>query len=418
MAEPQETSTVIVLTTTQVPYVCHIPTILSCPNGITYRFRYQNKWLHEQILSCSSDDLREHDGLLYIRDDTSQLGLCYPLRRFKILWKDDKKVMSFFNFKMGSIVRYQRFQDGREHHSSTPEDNSKTSWQNVLEEYSKKSKRGIVLPPLDAIAVPGDGEPPILTDQELHNSLKADNYVWLDMRDIFAPARELTEDTDNENDKWSVLMSTLSLIDPLRNTCFWRILRLSELRNEKKTFPPTLIAKSDKFGLNTYGYKIDFDKTCSISICQLIPRVFAKENFEGNPFDINLRSSDPDIDQIISSEIIDGNYDTFELFFRFHRRASRKVCLLRVENSQQIEDSASTMPRTVLPISVNVPKRRTAFRSLFFVFLGLIPFVGTILDAMLGPAPRPSMEIGVSAITLGLSLLFGHLGGWLFSDTR
>lgn len=449
MSRNQTQPTVIMLTTTHIPYVHHIPPILSCPNGIPYRFRYHNELLHDQILKSESDKLYLYNGILYIRDNESELKLCYPLRRFKILWKDDRKVASFFYLKMGDLIKYREV--GRESQNASHGMNNDISWENVQKEYSEKAKQAKPLPCLSTIVIPAKGEPPILTDQQLRNAksyvtntkysnglgslAKEDKYMWLDTREIFSWPGKISGDADNENDKWSVLMSALSLINTLSNMCFWRILRLSELRNEKKTFRPTRIAKSDKSGFYTHGYEIDVDKTCSVRILQIIPKVFMKKSFEGRQFDINVEYSDPNIKPVLGREIIDGTYDEFEVSFGFRREASGKVCLLRVictqpqpESSEigtdstaslnctpirgeRKEDIAPTIPPTILPIRVVVPIKYKVFFGLSLVFACLAVLGGTILRAIFGSSLGEEWVVALQGVMFLLALLLFSLAG-------
>jgi hypothetical protein len=154
-----EKENIVMLTTTTEPYLFHIPTILSCPNGIAYRFRYQNKHLHEQVKNSKSDYLRGYNGVLYLRDNSSELKLCYPIRRFRILWKEDEKVVSFFNLEMGNIINYENIETIKDRLGETYPDNMKTSWQNLCAEYSAQERGRIVLLPQYKLALPVEKEP-------------------------------------------------------------------------------------------------------------------------------------------------------------------------------------------------------------------------------------------------------------------
>ena len=427
MSQGQEKEAVIMLTTTTEPYVFHIPAILSCPNGIVYRFRYQENWLHEQVVNSGSEYLRKCTGLLYLRDNESESKLCYPVRCFRILWKENAGIITFFGLEMGDIIQYKCIDTVEENvHAGS----MKTSLRNISSEYSAQKTKGTTLPFQSRLAVPEDNEPPILTDEELHDCVDADKYVWLDKRGIFSWSGEISEAAEEENTKWSALMPAFSLIHQLRNVCFWRVLKLNRLGSPSETFSPKLIAESDESGLYTHGYEMTTDKPYTLSIRQVIPKAFADEDFQLNQFDINLENSDPYIEPLISREVIDGTYDMFDLSFRFHGEAARKVCLLRIKCTQPLNVQKSkenkgganlspSIPPTILPIRVRLPRRYQWFRGLAIFTAFLIPFVQSILRGILElTTPEgvqvtvpPSLELGVPIALLLLVFLFGWIGG-------
>lgn len=396
--------TVIMLTTTTEPYVFHIPTILSCPNRITYRFRYRNTWLDQRVQNSKSDYLRKCNGLLYLRDNASELKLCYPIRRFKILWKEDRAVVSFFNLEMADIIRYDFVRGTKANNRS---------WQNLSVEYSTQLEKNKRLPSRDVITVPTENQPPILTDTELHCGINPEKYVWLDKRDIFSWSGEVSHAEDEENQKWATLMPTFFLVRSLRNICFWRILQLRELGNGRRVYVPTQTAKSDTSGLHTRGYEIDVGKDCAASICQTIPKAFADEAFEMPEFDINLGNSDLGIQPVVSREVIDGTYDSFELSFRLGEEASRKLCRLRIKCTQSLGSMIQALPPTILPIKVTVPLRYPIFRLLAGILIFFVPFVGVILRNIFAAFELlvpTSLEIGVPAVLVFLALIFARSG--------
>lgn len=430
MPESQEEATVVMLTTTTEPYVFHIPTILSCPNGITYRFRYQNRLLDSQVVNIDESNLRSIGGVLYLRDNKSELKLCYPIRRFKILWKEDETVISFFNLEMSDIIQYECIETVRERLQDTYPDSIAISHRNLCAEYSAQEGERITLPPQSKLALPVEKEPPIFTDEELRGAIDVEKYVWLDKRSIFHWSGEASETADEENNKWSTLMPTLSLIHRLRNVCFWRISGLSRLGQPKEIFSPQLIAKSDESGLHTHGYTITADRACSLSIRQVIPKAFADESFEMNQFEVSLKDSDPYIEPLTSQEVIDGTYDRFDLSFRFLGDAVGKTCLLRIKCTQPLDiqqgkkntglaNWESSIPPTILPIRVRLPRRYPWFRGLTFFTAFLIPFLQPILKRIYQLATPegaqitvpPSLEIGIPVALLLLTFLFGWLGG-------
>jgi hypothetical protein len=396
--------TIIMLTTTNEPYLFHIPTILSCPNRITYRFRYRNTWLGQEVQNSESDYLRKCNGVLYLRDSTSKSGLCYPIRRFKVLWKEDRGVVTFFNLEMGDIIAYNLAKDS---------ESSTKSWQNLNMEYSRQLEENKCLPPLDVIPVPANNQPPILTDTELHDGIAPEKYVWLDKRAIFAWSGQVSDAEAEESQKWGAIIPIFSLISSLRNICFWRILRLSDLGKRKSEYVPTQITELDTSGLHTRGYKIDVGRDCSTSICQIIPKTFAGEGFEMQQFDINLENSDPGIQQVVPREVIDGTYDTFELSFRLKEEASRKLCRLRIQCTQSLGDRGQRLPPTILPIKVTVPLRYPVFRLLAAIVILFVPFVTVVLrsiyTAFEATVPT-SIEIGVPAALLVLAFTLARLG--------
>lgn len=425
MIARQKSQNLIVLTTTRAPYIFHIPPILSCPNKITYRFRYQNIWLHEDILKDTIDHLRSCNGLLYFRDNSSELKLCYPIRRFKLLWKDDAGVISFFNFQMADIIKYEHKTHYGSDIAELIDKESDKSLQYIYKEYLRLKNEGIPVPFPETIAAPVENEPPILTDEELHQSIDMNKYVWLDDRDDFQWSGKISKDEKNENANWLKLVSALSMVNPIRNMCFWRVVRLRESTSEKTIFTPHRISKSDNFGLHTWGYNIDIDKSCSMQISQIIPKTFTGKSFDQKPFDFNIESSDPDIDRLISKETIDGTYDTFELSFRFCGKETEKTCLLRTACTQPLQLSEGIVaetdkdsevyyiPPTILPIHVNIPKRYPAFKWLAIILTFLIPFVSTIIDHIAKAyelQPSISLKIGIPAILLLLALISASFG--------
>ena len=96
----------MMVTTTKVPYLYHVPSIVGTPHGLAYWFRYLKKYLHPSVLSLGQG-INELQGTLYVRDDTSSEQLCYPFRHFEVQYSDLTSTVCFLTLKLGDLVSYE-----------------------------------------------------------------------------------------------------------------------------------------------------------------------------------------------------------------------------------------------------------------------------------------------------------------------
>lgn len=343
----------IMLTTTRIPYVYHIPPILSCPPGIPYWFRYQHAWLEQRVAEAEHNELRDTSGILYLRDNDSRLKLCYPLRRFRVLWHENKHSLSFFYLELGELIRYRAFV--YDHHKNTLEEESlgnEASLANVTQEIQARAESGTPLEKMCRFTAPTLGEPPILKDKQIRanvdlpasdvepmhreEGLSENTYVWLDKRSMFKHNLISPQCVGDENDKWVNQVQALCTVRQLHDVCFWRILSLEQLHKPKRKFTPKKLY-ADESGFHTHGYALPSNRCYGLEICQLIPGVFSGKAPDIDQFTLNIKSSDPGIEPITGSETIDGGYGRYELSFELIPRLSGKTTLVKVSCTQEVE---------------------------------------------------------------------------------
>lgn len=456
----------IMLTTTRIPYVYHIPPILSCPSGIAYWFRYLHAWLAQRVAEAEYNELRDTSGILYLRDNDSRLKLCYPLRRFRVLWHENKHSLSFFYLELGELIQYRAFV--YDHHKNTFEEESlgsEVSLANVTQEIQAQAESGTPLEKMCRFTAPILGQPPILKDKQIRakvdlpafgvepmdreEGLSENTYVWLDKRSMFKHNLISPQCVGDENDKWVSQVQALCTVRQLHNVCFWRILSLEQLHKPKRKFAPQKLF-NDESGFHTHGYALLSNRCYGLEICQLIPGTFSSKAPDTGQFTLHIQSSDPGVEPITGSETIDGGYGRYELSFELIPRLSGKTTLLKVSCTQEVgsepvspaqptstnhsdkqpeaaptkdklvatnqiaENTNKTglIPVSTIPIRIKTRwKKRAIFSLLALTFVIFFVMHCELYKRLSGKEMQSSISDWVKIFSLSLSLAFSGLAG-------
>jgi len=424
----------VMLTTTHVPYVYHIPPILSCETGVPYWFRYQNIGLQNKVSKAKDNELRNLRGILYLRDNESLSKLCFPLRRFRVLWNENRQAVSFFYLEMNDLINYDLlFFDPEKGTLSSECRTNDISHVNLEREFQERSKSNMPFPKLERLAVPAQGEPPILTDRQLRTlrdflapedspnllpkPIDDNAYVWEDYRSMFDQHVEVAPDRNTENNNWVNITRIFSNVKTLEMFVFWRVLRLQQLHRPKKFFLPQKIGKDDSCGFYTHGYSLLSNQAYGLEICQIIPKVFENEVFDMNQFNINIDSSDPGIEQITGREMIDGLYGRYELSFKILPRLSGDMTLLKLSCSQKLpshnsHDASNVIPPTRMPIKIRTRRmKKFLFSILSLLFILMLFFHPYTYKEIFGEEINEVLSNILRTIFLWCGLYFAGVAG-------
>src|SRR5262245_51112690 len=191
-ADAKQTETLLMLTTTSKPYVFNVPTFLERQVGISYWFRYLRTYIDEPLIALG-EKIEKMEGILYFRDDKSPTKLCYPLRRFKVLWVENTPGVWFLNVLLGDIVSYASFAF-KDKLPSVLAEVDERSREMLEKDFQTRIASGMPLPLPGNLALPAIGAPALLTEAALRLSkpnaaAPTDSYLWLARKDYFSESR-------------------------------------------------------------------------------------------------------------------------------------------------------------------------------------------------------------------------------------
>ena len=430
------------MTSTTPPYLFHIPTILSLTDGLPYWFRYQNSYLDETIANAKNNQYKEREGILYLRDNESELKLCYPIRKFTVIWHENDGYFSYFYVRLDSIVTYQEIKISplelqRGNNLQKIDDRNQS---NILNEIIERSKKRKDTPAnFNKTTVPKKHEPHLLTDNEIRfyedlielkqrsSPVDKEKLVWLinesNKKSNNKNINGKNTSENEENRKWSSILRAFLLISAFKKLIFTKINVIKNIQKPKKKYLPKDFReqkqKKDKTTnfntFNTVGYYLEPGSSYSLAISEVVPYVFENENYTFSQSHISIENSDPEIIGINKKEIIDGFYGRYELTFLLKKGWSIHSMLLRVDcigekvslQQQQNNNETYNLPSAIIPIRIpRIYKWRTRITATIITLALVMAYVfhKDIVNLIDAKPPEYTYKI-VEVILLSLTLL-------------
>ncbi len=240
------------VTTTSVPYMYHVPAILGTPTGLPYWFRYLSQYLHPSLRTLPIKDI-PRNGILYFRDNKSARKLCFPIRRFEVLWFEKDETISFLNLRLGARIAYGAVPVSADKSSTDLDENSwhlltehvqnyrvnleADRWNALLEHGATKPamiKRALPR----TIAVPRQGAPQILP----WNQFKAgsdDELLWIgpDERTLRERIAAWFRNRKDDHNRWRNMLPAFAAMEHVNKTPFFYVHAPVSVFSEKTTRP-------------------------------------------------------------------------------------------------------------------------------------------------------------------------------------
>jgi len=361
-SQTQTNEILYLFTSTEYPYYADMLDLLSYPSNTTYRFRYDKKYLADDLQD--EKDLKSLKGttalLIHVHTDKKHVDAPapiiehFPIRKAKILEVKFMGSFVWFEFLLKDWVKY----DGtdKQYHDKMVEkmpDNMKTELTHLV---------------------------------------------------IKAPAIEfckVEEDISKPYDHNDVIISWSNLVTSLINTgkhdksIFTKFLSIEEIEkiNTTKMLEPKKL--SDRL----YGFSLDRKKSYRIEILQR-----AKTNPD-KKFNLQVSTNEGQILAIKKTSIIQGKYDILSLIISAAPLAQSLRSFLIIEPEKDAPDEL-IIPKLHFNLEVNVSSKRRIVLSSILGFGIFLTGLGAVLNA---PDGISSLGIIIPAIGGTISGLMVYL---------
>jgi hypothetical protein len=390
-----------IVTTTSVPYLFHVPSIVGTPNGIPRWFRYLTQYLHPDLAGLPPKEVPTQ-GILYIRDQRSADKLCFPLRRFQILWLENNETICFLNLLLGDLVSYCPVSD-YEGITEAPGGVDQESWRLLVQHVREKKARTGAGP--RTVAVPFAGYPPIQQWADMKPA-GGEHLLWEGV------ARDWPQLLLPEREKWRNMLPVFSTMEDLDEIPFLRLDRITRVRDGKLLSPEKI--GDDPHNLRSHGYRLYPKEAYQLRVDQITPRAFYADAPTAKPFSLSIEGSETGIRPSVKTAEIDGPYGFYELSFDLDPTHVGSPSLLHLAAEKLTitlkgEAKEVKLPNIAIPIFIG----RRWRAGLFWALLALISVVLFVSAERWMPAVGIGSIGGtiVQALLFGLALLCGNKAG-------
>jgi len=332
-----ETAAILLFTTDTLPFALHNINILSFPQGLSYRFRYEKSHISSSLTDLTALGLDKKKIIGYVVFQFAD-GTYFPYRKIELIRSYDYGNLVFFNAELKGLVD-----------SSSNSLPAITEYLNTLIEERE-------LPPKKLV----------------HQiNLLDDKFSVIEDRD------------DRSNRVWSNCVNILSEAENLRALSFLRFDILEGIKEQKRYFPSGLSGDMRGYRLRPgKDYLIRFFEYTSLQ-----PPGIDKST---RMFSISLKGDANKIDKVKPEEMVDGTYDMFDLLFSTLPEASSDTAYLRIENTQNKDDKR--IPTLYIPYCVSLNPIWKAIRPILLL-ISIIAFIDPplitwIISGALGVFPK------------------------------
>ncbi len=339
---------VLMITNARAPYAIHNISALSLPNGLTYQFRYDKKYLEipdGNEASAWIRRLKHEKGVLVLRD--SDRGTFIPLREFRVHSTEEFAEHVFFDLEFADYVSYK-----------SPPSSSADAQQQELECYS---------PVIAGLIPPESNAGADSSLRKLVFTVKASSL------DVINARRQ--EHAQSPLEAWKSLAELLSGMPIFEGLCFHKIIgvqtidavrgyryRLRERMASHNWYPRRWISSSYLSPCTLMGerrgYQINGGKTYLLKLVEIIP-AFESTGFV--PFDITLDTSAQHLLPMRTAEKVDGPDDRIQFVFYAVPQPATAVTSFLILASKQLQRrmGKNKRPGSVAPMILTWDKHPT-----------------------------------------------------------
>ena len=349
---------IYIITTLTVPYVYHLPTILTLPSGFRYRFRYRRKYLHFE--GTPREAFLRQEALIWLRFPTGDEQSYIPIRRASVNRVRDYGEVVFFELRLGQLPVVGDSPKLRQTFISSASRSTTEVLTRSLSSLPENER--------DKYVFPVKGETP--------------TFVQFD-----------SEKSEQETlRRWTTLVDLLGDFEVFRGVSFFRVVKIFDAAEPTKSLGVT---EDQARGIEL---RLKKDHTYHFSFMQFVAR--GRSVPLPPPFDFSLDVDEAAIHPVKARERIDGIYDSFDFILRPKWTGAP---IIRLASGQLLPED-NRLPDVETPVFI--PSTGRVVRFLFFLLA-----VSVYLLALSPPVVR-NTEI---ALILKIGAVMGGLNSlWSF----
>jgi hypothetical protein len=319
------------------PYGYEIVNILAYPNGFTYRFRFDQQWVHNKV-QHNIPNLINKQGYIVLRDRDS--ALLYPIRKCTIKRADRIGITYYFEYELGDIIDYDSQENLRINQIKKFNEEFTASHAKDI-----SNKAGEDMTPLCLLS---NYEPAI---QNQSSSLE-----------------------EREFEQWGNVIEAIKDIKLYEDVEF---IKLVDILSKKPKFLGSYI-KSEKFKRfiktgpdkasvqnNSFIFKENLDY--EIRVYQYIPN----RKKESVTRDIKMVVDDKYISPIRGQQRAVGKYDVITFLLRTNPHSGGRRSFIDIEHVTKAEAAPSIEPKIYFPVFI----RKSRKKSLLFFCATVLLFL-------------------------------------------
>jgi len=334
-------------TSTEHPYHKDALDLLSLPAGVTYRFRYDLKYLPVDLQTAEQfNQISKNVILVHVRTTPiaqkkpADILEHFPVREAEII---DLKFMGNFvwvEFLLGDWIKYEI---NNQYHQSIV---------NVMPNYQKKELKYTV----------------IIAPKFAYESLKEDLSMPYENSPVIK--------------SWSNLTSLLMKTSEHDNSIFLKFVSLQKIDTQYDS----IRQKLKKIGNKIYGFEIEKNASYRIEVLQR-----AKNNPAPN-FDLEIFTNEDEIRPIQKTGKVQGKYDVLDFIFTSENleRSRRSFFIIRPE-----KDTAKKFTVSRLHFDVDIKVSQSS-KVVLVIVLGFGVFLSGIGTALQNPELFTGTVIGAA----------------------
>jgi len=400
----------VFITNTVMPYVAHLPAILSAPWGANYIFRYQDLWVSSRVDEKESD-LDGMYGLLYLRNKGVGNEMCAPIRRFQVVSHEKSGPLLFIVCKMLDIVKYKVInirmeQDGGYHIQNN---DGNPSIDMLHKEIEHRKAEGISIPNVWGISIPETSEPQLKWYSEIKRSEESgtDKFVY-----IRNTKKEKRPNRREQASRWYNQLGIFPWMGMAGEFYFWHVRNIGRIKTRRKNFKGLKNNVKSAWHL-TNGIKVTPRKQYNVGVLQADPTLFEKkEDRTDRKYKLDLASSDCGIEPISRAQKVDGLYGFYELSFRLQEIPWRTKPVLRITLD---EDSPGNSPVNYPPLEIPITGKSRVWKFIGLLMLTMIALAGYVFaDRLAGKIYGDQVDQTVVSLAKLFLLTIGIVVGGRF----
>lgn len=361
MVDPRLERNLFIVVNSIEPYAYETIVLLSLPDGLSYRARFESQWLAPRVIE-RFNDLAGHNGFILLRDFST--GTVYPLRFIRINRITRLGNIFYISYTVGPLVDYDS-------------DNLQSRQQiRTFNSAFLDFNRSIV-----NSNVPGDNMRPLVFLTNYEPGIRNDHFVG-------------DEEVNREVQQWGNVVDLVADIPTLSNVAFTRIVDVK----------PASPANAARLQVAEGFMTVKAGATYFLRVLYVIPRS-PSPSADIPPADIRISSAERLISFDRASHRAAGNYDVLTFTFRVLSSAASQLAAIDVDSANTPKVLRCIDPRISIPISIARPLTtlaRSGVLAALFAFLYMVPTVFPHWFSSLDPALQPMVR-DLSLLGIALS---------------
>ena len=308
---------IVFIPNTHGPYGYEMAQILAYPNGFSFRFRFDAKWVHEKVKNIL-DRIPGISGYVLLRDFDS--GQLYPIRYVTVKTAFRVGPIYYFEYTLEAMMEIGP-EDVSQRQLSKFRSNFAESHETILGEN-----------------IGGKHLQPLVFLTNISPDVRDSSFVT-------------AETEDPESSRWMNIVSTLGEISYFANVEFFRLISLSK-NPRAYSLPP----------VRDGAWTLEEGVTYTLRLVQFVPKGELKREV---PNDISVRVDNSVIVVIRGEQRSVGKYDILSFVIRVDSFARNAFSFIDLEYRPHPQHQEKIQPRISVPIQIRRSSGRSLLRFLF-----------------------------------------------------